>query len=427
MTVDTTDNTLRVHDGVTPGGHPLATRREVQAAGIGLPRAVVLGASTSSLQQTQGPSWVDHWASMMRSTSNPHQVFNLSVNQMSFYRAVKPHGAFGGARPVDVVADIAPDVLLVPLGGNDGIMNVDGRTLAQTKQDADAFFAAIKSALPEVKIIYLRPDWWDRSLNDGLHSRANRYFMPVHWTLGTTGPLQNLRAFEWEGLDIDSNQYNRYQITRDLADYVEGHLAVDATIREELWKVQRLGCTGADLLHPTPYGCQLLASAVMAQLRASCWSFFGWPGVMTLPDPLFNELDPLFNELLYNAGGAWEINSTPNYVAVHSIADERGWRLNPWAWYCRNKMRLTCNALDGSSIAQNEILFWSVQNGEPRGDVYVLAPTLGAPAFYLVGKASFMGDYSHVGDVSGFNTGAHLNHFRVGDEVLPPVNITITA
>src|SRR5208283_4929068 len=100
--------------------------------------AVIQG-STAAQDSLLPEAWPNILEYEMNGHGAPVKVYDCGIDGLSFYRAMNNIGSsymFGNNTAVQQCISYNPQIVIVSLGDNDTIPNVDGRTLSQIESDA---------------------------------------------------------------------------------------------------------------------------------------------------------------------------------------------------------------------------------------------------------------------------------------------------
>ena len=124
---------------------------EALQAQMGNPLTVaVIGSSFSAANTLLENPWPEITAEVLGNLAVPVTLFNLSIDAQSYYRA-NTNIVSNGMTAVNACIAANPQLVIVALGYNDTITNVDGRTVAQCEADALAFYTALAAGLPNAR------------------------------------------------------------------------------------------------------------------------------------------------------------------------------------------------------------------------------------------------------------------------------------
>lgn len=188
-------------------------------------------------------SWADEVCRLMSQLSGVDVVYkNAAIGGSTFSSALntKQHDS-GTKSQVEEIIDFAPDLVFISLGINDLVYS-DAFTSAQVVTNATTIRNQIKTALPEVKIIYVEELTYD--VTNGLSpvSIQNQQTIPFNHTPITLKGLSGVRINNstYNTTPISGASLTRLQnwasATTTLRTIFDGHVTVN------LWKMSRLGC-----------------------------------------------------------------------------------------------------------------------------------------------------------------------------------------
>lgn len=387
-------------------------------------KIAVLGDSLSAQQDLLGESWPTVLERVANSQGASVSVTNFSVAGHSFYRASTTKN-FNGNTALQAVIASNPAVVLIALGFNDTVNAVDGRSLAQAKADAVAVLSALKSALPNAKLVYVAERAFDAfhiSTVTGASTLYNRHVLPGLWTTETAGFWSGIRyqalgnsptsattklAFaDWCALDAD----------------LRGNSSVSLTITMDVWRMARLGGCGSDGVHPSRFGSLFLASYVMRGLRESSALRPLLPLLMsTGAFDAWSDPDTLFSARLTSDGSAW-VSVYASSEAQFVQAQGRQVRYTPDQWFLPNGWVFSISSVNLTTDA-TQAFMWSIANA-PAGAQVMVSPD--GVSWNPMGTTNANGWFFQSGSAEGFPLGSLSLYYRVGNSAWGPVTVTVT-
>lgn len=270
-TLEMQTGTLNALKGMTPLGVSQAIRAKRT------PRVVIVGDSLMSQEPTINLG-VGYMLEAWIKSATPVEVINLSMAGLTFYQAgMTPF--FGTKTVLQKVIDLAPDVVVVSLGMNDHMSNIDGsRTVVQIKVDALDFFTYLRSALPSAKIIFGGQNIAHAPV--AVATLINDQIIPAHQTTATSGLLHGVYCQDILSQPVSADTKTKIGNTRDLNIYVNGLASITSSFSMDVFAMHRVGVSSPDRLHMRPIGHAMmagfiaehfLATNVFPELRALNW------------------------------------------------------------------------------------------------------------------------------------------------------------
>ena len=272
-------------------------------------------------------------------------------------------------------------ILIVCLGFNDTITNVDGRTITQVQADADYVFTTLKTALPKTKIIHIGSQPHDSTYAPA--SLHNYSVIPYLFNLKSSGILANTYCSEMLSDGISATNQTYITNWNTLNTHIRTIAGLSfGTIN--YWKIGRLGCINKDTLHPTAMGSYLQAGYIQKALMAQDWTLKAWPQAIVTSNYLYwNDPDTVFSTFLTaSGGGAYTTNYDINTdTLAYQMISQR--IIVPDTWYLPSKGKFglypTTVAGDPSSY-----FTWTLRDGPPVQTMYV---SVGGAAWTKIGRA----------------------------------------
>jgi lysophospholipase L1-like esterase len=387
-------------------------------------KVAVLGDSMASPNTMLDPSWPDLLGAHLNASGVKVEMHNLARGGWTYNKA-NTLDTFGAHTMLDQAISLDPDVVVVALGANDAILNVEGRTPVQTLADATALFAALRTALPNAVIIYASELMYD-SANFAPAALKNKGVMPYLFQLKAAGILTGFNSSEVLDDAVAAATKTNFAnwVTLDAA--IKLLADVDANYTVPYWKAARLGLTGVDGMHLKALGQMFLASAAVN-------AFYNLPELgllfarMQLQDYWpWNDPDLVFSALLTDSGDGYVAAAYD--VQVHQMAKNAGLlsRVNPEVWYVPSKG--SGKVFPVSATADNySISYWQITNARPMTPVQV---SLNGAAFTAADPNVATDAYGNAmfPIIDGqFPVGVHTLRYLVGSEVFGPFAFTVTA
>ena len=293
-TLEMQTGTLNALKGMTP----LGVSQAISAKRT--PRVVIVGDSLMSQEPTINLG-VGYMLEAWIKSAMPVEVINLSMAGLTFYQAgMTPF--FGTKTVRQKIIDLAPDVVVVSLGMNDHMSDIDGsRTVVQIKVDALDFFSNLRTFLPSAKIIFGGQNI--AHAPSVVTNLTNDQIIPAHQTTATSGLLHGMYCQDILSQPVSAGTKTKVGNTRDLNTYVNNLAAITSSFSMDVFSIHRVGASSPDRLHMRPIGHAMmagfiaehfLATNVFPELRALNW---GVGQVNTMIGSFFTE--PYNNRLLH--------------------------------------------------------------------------------------------------------------------------------
>lgn len=397
------------------------------AAGAGAPVIVYIGDSLGSDHTNLASSPAVQLQRTLRAGGFDCNVVNLAVEGHSFYRA-NTTPVFGAQTVVQRAIALNPAAIIVALGFNDTVMQVDGRAISTVQADATTFFSTLRTALPSTPIVAGMELTYDKA-NFTPATLKNRGVLPALMTLRGSGVLAGCWSSEILGDALASTTRGRYTDWASLDTHIRSLGTPTAVITLDLWKIARLGLTSYDGLHLTAMGSQLVAAT---------WrkAFGTVPALQALAPnlrvPSYAPFDGFMNtDGTVETGGIWDLLMSPSgsdwvvdpFTANAQHVNHQG---GPWtqcipvAWFLPSK-----GAYKPSTLAYTTgtTFTWELRNVAPSTDVQV---SIDGGAYTTIGQTTHYGDYLGSG-VLPLSAGTYVFRYKVANEVHGPVSLVVTA
>ncbi len=384
-------------------------------------KVVVIGDSMAAQQGLLADSWPERWAVLMRNAGVPIDMANLAVGGWTFNKANTISTSHGGKTVVQRAIDLKPDVVFVCLGANDAVLNVEGRTLAQTQSDANSFFSTLRAGLPAAVVI---------ACNEYLHDSTNfptpgttlknKGVIPYLMDKPISGILTGCYSAEILETTVNSTQRTQFANWVSLMGTVNSHAAVNGNLTLNLWRASRVGLLGTDGVHATAAGQQFLAGYAFTAAQTMPVLKAAWPYINVNTLAAWSNPDSVFGDLLQASGDGWTIKPdtvASDFVSKNGNAFQQ--RLETWWAPSGAGARIS-----GASTAQDGLFYWAIQGARPRQDcaISVDGAAFGASAGQTdaYGSALLMG-------ASSLAVGSRTLRYKVGAEVFGPYTVAVTA
>ena len=384
-------------------------------------KVVVIGDSMAAQQGLLADSWPERWAVLMRNAGVPIDMANLAVGGWTFNKSNTISTSHGGKTVVQRAIDLKPDVVFVCLGANDAVLNVEGRTLAQTQSDANSFFSTLRAGLPAAVVI---------ACNEYLHDSTNfptpgttlknKGVIPYLMDKPSSGILTGCYSAEILETTVNSTQRTQFANWVSLMGTVNSHADVNGNLTLNLWRASRVGLLGTDGVHATAAGQQFLAGYAFTAAQTMPVLKAAWPYINVNTLAAWSNPDSVFGDLLQASGDGWTIKPdtvASDFVSKNGNAFQQ--RLETWWAPSGAGARIS-----GASTAQDGLFYWAIQGARPRQDcaISVDGAAFGASAGQTdaYGSALLMG-------ASSLAVGSRTLRYKVGAEVFGPYTVDVTA
>lgn len=381
-------------------------------------RIVVIGDSLSAQQGILAPAWPTLLENALKASGAPIEVVNLAVNGATYYIA-NTVTKFSTRTQVTQAISLKPDMVIVALGFNDTVMGVGGRTLVQAKADALTLMTDLKTALPQVKVVYASQLPYD-SVNATPATALNKHILPFAMERAASGLLSGCVTEEILPNAAPSAHKAALDNWVNLDTYIKANLPLGGTsIQIPLWKAARLGLLSNDGLHPKAEGSLFWAGAVRLAFTSNGVLSAALPYLSNQDYASFNDPDEIFNGLLQVSASAY-IPKTPTVTINHPV-----WQHGPWTacnvqtWFMPSKGSFITSSL---TTGQYSPFLWELRGVSPFEVVYT---SMDSAAFTSVGTSTdFKGDIVQ-NKTLALTTGSHTLRIKVKDEVYGPIALTI--
>ena len=348
----------------------------------------------------------------LRHMGGPCTVVPCGRDGHTFHRA-NTQKIYGNLTAVEKAIASRASVVLVALGLNDSVNAVDGRSAAQIRADAATTFAALRLGLPSAKIFYVGEVPYASGLSAGqLAALKNENVIPSTMALRSTGLLANRWSEEILADEISPSMQTRYNDWRALHSYAQSLTTHNGSF--DLWvqQIHRAGGGISDRLHFNHAGSTLAAGYMLKGLRDAGV----FPSLMSNAYPVWE--DPFAFIPAIIAG------TQPGPAAREALGGD----LHPWSWWCGwDVMFRTVTEILNDA---NGVFVWTLDGGPPGS--YVLFSANGSAwsaPISVTGPTG--GGLSASGgslmSVLGLEPGTHQLRYAVGDIVLGPFSLVVTA
>lgn len=387
-------------------------------------RIAVIGDSISAEQPTLAAAWPSHLQRTLNGSGTKVEVIDLAINGWTFNLA-RTSGVFGAATMLQKCIEMKPHIVLVALGFNDLVGNIEGRTLGQVQTDASTFFSELRAALPDAKIAYVRQVAYDKDLGTP-STLVNKQVIPSLWQTKSSGILAG--SYCIEALEDAISSSNRTNITNHdtFTTFVSGLSTVDTTIELDMFRCARLGLTGYDGLHFTESGHILFAAQIRNFFRINGVLAAAVPGLSDQAYPPYRDsfrgATSVFDSMLSVSGSGY-VEKVPPTAAGNHVAFQTGiiQRFPVNVWFLPSKGAIKWNR---TTLPTNETFLWELRGSHPLQSIEV---SINGGAFGNVGTTDMRGDYINAGTLIILPPSSYVYRYKVGNEIYGPVTITLTA
>ena len=407
----------------TINGQSLLASGDLVVSGGGgtTPRLVVIGDSMAGDQPLLSDAWPTRLGKLLRASGANIEVHNLAINGWTFNKATTV-ASFGASTMVQKAVSLAPAIVIVALGANDAVLNVEGRSQGQIIADATTLFSTLRAALPSAIIMYGSEVMWDAAnFHNATGTIPNKAVFPYFMQKRASGQLAGAFAAEMLDDPISSVNGNNLRMWVALDTAVKALGTHNGTVTINHFKATRLGLTGYDGVHLTEEGNRLLAAQVRKAFKTLPVLAAALPGLSNQDYASFDDPDTLFTTYLTSSGNGY-VAAAYNKYTEHQGAHFGPWRaINVDNWFMPSKgtLRVVSPSYSGLTISS-----WMIEGGPPNSPVYT---AVGAGDFGASGVSTdargFAGDSAQGLAHDPISTAIR---YKVGDEVYGPVTITVT-
>lgn len=403
----------------------------------------ILGDSLSAQNALLRDAWPQIFERNMNNSDAPCNVINLAIDACTFYRALQPTGysgpanfVFGTNTPVQECIAQAPALVIVMLGFNDTITDVDSRSLAQVESDATATFLALRAGLPNAKIVYASELPYDNVNFTVTASTCN---------VQSKGVIPHLFHPLTSGITSGffSSEALNNTLTSAANTMLETWFSLDATIKALnsaagldgfytmwYWKIGRLGCVGPDRLHPVYAGCSLEAGYAQKALAATTTNLpysnitFGptiFPKMVNQNYGYWNDPDVIFSTVLAGPNsGTYNYQSLFYPGEAYILQDGQRQQIHPYdnSWFLNYKTQFILGPQNsvGACVVTNDldgIFTWTCIGGPPNAQV---AASIDGAAFVNLNQYTGFEGYASAtsnGFAIGLGVGNHTIRYQI--------------
>jgi lysophospholipase L1-like esterase len=378
-------------------------------------KIVILGDSMSAQNALLSTSVTGVLEQKLNHMGVPAVVYPCNRDGHTYYRA-NTVAYLGGLTAVQACIAHRPDVVIMLLGINDSLLEVDGRTLAQIKADAATTVTTIKAALPSVKIVYVSQIPYD--ITNFTPATCKNKGIPMYFhKLNTAGILANSYTNEIQDALLAPATSAALDNWVALDAYITALPDVDLNFPLNLWKCARLGGTGNDGVHLNPGGVALATGYLLEGLRGLTPEF---SSLLSNGFDWWEDPDYLFSQLMTPSGDGYTYSGDLTSENQNILS---GSHLHPITWYLPRQASL--EVTDNITDAGSAIFRWSITGAQPLTQVKVSvngAAFVNAPGALTDAHGNITG-LAAGADVAGLSVGVNTLRYSVGNIVFEPKTV----
>lgn len=400
-------------------------------------KIAVLGDSMSA----QSFAWDDLWPTVLernlRQNGVDCEVRTFAINAHTFYR-INTSAAFNGKTALSACLLYKPDIAIVACGFNDTVQDVDARTQAQVKSDAETVFLALDRFGTDV-VLYGRQLAFDED-NFSPATLRNKGVVPSKMTLPAAGILSGSYTDQMLDDAIDAATQSAFADWVDLDIFIQNLPYIDGVIDFKGFKVGRLGLMTTDGLHVNSIGHKLLAADCAYQLRVLQQTqdiLLGGLADQLIPE--WENVDSLFDTYLTASGDGYIVNATSisntNAATIANLG--HGPNLANYFMPYKAEFSLTPKSLTNATTNDGQFQ-WHITGAKPNQQMEL---SINSGAFFdltyadgsLIKTDSF-GNAADISLISNIVTAFGLAApttitalFKCGDSVFQEISIDVTA
>ena len=343
------------------------------------------------------------------------RVVNCGKDGWTFNKA-RTLPAYNGMTSVDYAISLKPAVVLVSLGLNDCVNNVEGRSVAQVQSDAQLVFAALRTALPAAKIVYVSETAYDNVNFSGAAGLQNRGVIPWLMTLPTSGSFAGKVSDDMLTSTVSGGTQAAYTSWVSVDTYIKALPTLSSYGVMDVWRIHRLGGGGPDRLHLNGAGSVLASGYLLGILRGLSI------GLSQTGYPVWESPDTLFLTTLTASGGGWIPSGS--LASAHALDK----RLHPSTWYYGYDFTtwITGDVVGGA----DGVFSWEVSGAPPGKEVLLsvngAAPTTTNQVTDGSGRARAATGGDTLANVLGFQPGTYSLRYVVDSLVSPVKTLTVS-
>lgn len=366
-------------------------------------RIVVIGDSMSAYNSTLGDAWPTLLQANLDSSGALCDVINLSANGATFYSSSN-EARYDGKTAVQHAIDLAPTLVIVALGINDGYRATEaGKSVSTVTAEATAVFSALSAA--GIPVVYASETFYDK-VHGTPGGLLNRHCFPIFMQRKTSGLLQGLYCPDilpdpapaahkaavaaWESIDAAC------KAGRDWFEL-------------PIWQAARLGMTGPDNFHLTLTGQQFLSAAAYSKLTTSYKGAL--PGIVTRAASAWESWETVFIQHLVSTGVEYTVvsavdgNAQPSeYLGTTTMF--------PSTWYLSSKQTVRYGL--GPALTKRLHVFQvHVTGALPGRVVYQSSDEL---SWAAIGSTDAAGTFRYSLDIGTIPNGSYGHRIRCGGD-----------
>lgn len=400
-------------------------------------KIAILGDSMSA----QSFAWDDMWPSLLernlRQNGADCEVRTFAINAHTFYR-INTSPAFNGKTALNACLLYKPDIAIVACGFNDTVQDVDARTQAQVKSDAETVFLALDRIGTDI-VLYGRQLAFDED-NFTAATLKNKGVVPSKMVLPAAGILSGSYTDQMLEDAVDAATQSGFADWVDLDIFIQNLPYIDGVIEFKGFKVGRLGLMTTDGLHVNAAGHKLLAADCAYQLRILQQTtdiLLGGLADQLIPE--WENIDSIFSAYLTASGDGYILNATPVSNTNAATIANLGHGLNLTNYFMPYKAEFTLTPQSLKNAATNEGQFqWHITGAKPNQQMQL---SINDGAFFdltyadgsLIKTDSF-GNAADISLISNIITAFGLAVpttvtalFKCGDSVFQEISIDVAA
>lgn len=400
-------------------------------------KIAVLGDSMSA----QSFAWGDLWPTILernlRQNGVDCEVRTFAINAHTFYR-INTVAAFNGKTALNACLLYKPNIAIVACGFNDTVQDVDARTQAQVKSDAETVFLALDRIGTDV-VLYGRQLAFDEG-NFAPATLKNKGVVPSKMTLPAAGILAGSCTDQMLDDAIDAATQSAFADWVDLDTFIKNLPYVDGVIDFKGFKIGRFGLMTTDGLHVNAAGHKLLAADCAYQLRTLQQAgdiLLGGLADQLIPE--WENIDSIFNAYLTASGDGYILNATPvsntNAATIANLG--HGPNLTNYFMPYKAEFMLTPKSLKNATTNDGQFQ-WHITGAKPNQQMEL---SINGAAFFdltyadgsLIKTDSF-GNAADISVISNIITAFGLAVpttvtalFKCGDSIFQEISIDVTA
>lgn len=396
-------------------------------------RVVVIGDSMSAQQNALGQAWPGLLEDSIRANGVGVEVHNLSINGMSFGN-VNSEVSFNGTATMQARAiSLNPDIVIVALGANDAVTGTrttatQAATVTAMTNAATSLFSALRSALPSAVILYASQTTWDRTHKPNPNSTGllSREAPGLYQQRTTSGLAAGMVSPQMMTLSLTANENSRFAGFYLADNAIRALGTINGVLEVDMWRINRLGCLGADNTHANAAGHRLANAAIYGGLRANAAAMSKLVSLGHQLVPSWNDLNQVFNTYMVDSGGAWVERNNLSVGELHlsrHIVDAGS--IRPVTWFYPSGGQVTTNALN---LVENAVFTATGTGLVPRALVYVSkdGATWTASEGYTDAFGNVSLSFSHQ-SISYNVPVTYTFYLRAGEEVFGPFPLAVAA